>query len=206
MWNKNKLLLLISALALIAVRLTTAERSFSSTQQARATPIHPSIRKKAGNLSELNPADFKFSNKDDVPTTATSSIARGGGADTPSTQQLAGVVVFALIEVAFRKLFKANGIRFPGQLAGCVALFVFMILAQIVSPGLGDVICNALSPGSGLLAKWVGVFFVPGLTMLPLAPSIGSPFEVRMNEAYRQTNLFNFKLLLLYSSMLRHII
>jgi hypothetical protein len=110
---------------------------------------------------------------------STFSVPRGGNTDTPTTQQVAGVGTFILIEVAVRKLLQAKGIKFPGQLAGCVVLFLSMILAQVVSPGLGDAICGALSPGAGLLAKWMAVFFVPGLVMLPLAPSLGSSMEVR---------------------------
>jgi len=29
------------------------------------------------------------------------------------------------------------------------------------------------------LTKWIAVFFVPGLAMLPLAPSMGNSLEVR---------------------------
>jgi len=55
---------------------------------------------------------------------------------------------------------------------------VFMLAAETVSPGLGDSIFSSLSPGSALLAKWLPVFFVPGLAMLPLATSVGSGLEV----------------------------
>lgn len=112
------------------------------------------------------------------PSTTSVLQTRGGGADTPTVNQITGVSVFILIELGLRKIFKANGITFPAQLAGCVLLFLTLILAQVVSPGLGDDICNALSPGAGFLGKWMGVFFVPGLTMLPLAPSFGSPMEI----------------------------
>jgi putative effector of murein hydrolase len=57
-------------------------------------------------------------------------------------------------------------------------LFVLLIVTELIIPGLGDAAFYALAPGSGLLAKWLPVFFVPGLAMLPLAPSMGSSIEV----------------------------
>ena len=184
MWKRSNLFLYAAAISASAVDFANADPISSLRQQQQRALISPSI-----DLAKLDSVDFAAANG--VSSSASTNVPRAGGADTPTAQQIAGVVVFALIEVAFRKLFKANGIRFPGQLAGCVFLFVFMILAQIVSPGLGDAICNALSPGSGLLAKWMGVFFVPGLTMLPLAPSVGSPLEVRAIES-RMVGLSNY--------------
>lgn len=64
------------------------------------------------------------------------------------------------------------------MLGGCMGLFAFLILAQLINPGLGDNIFNSLNPGAKLLTKWLPVFFVPGLAMLPLAPSMGGGIEV----------------------------
>ena len=101
------------------------------------------------------------------------TVLRGGGGstDTPTASQVTGVSIFILIELAIRKLFQVYQIQFPAQLAGCVALFVCLIAVQTVSPGWGDSLSDSLPPGAAFLAKWMGVFFVPGLTMLPLAPS-----------------------------------
>jgi hypothetical protein len=59
-----------------------------------------------------------------------------------------------------------------------VALFFTLLVSQGVSPGLGDAIVAFLNPGSALLARWFPAFFVPGLAMLPLAPSVGNGLEV----------------------------
>lgn len=114
-------------------------------------------------------------------------IVRGGStvklqSDLPTPQEIKGVISLILIEVAFRKAFKAYNLRFPAQLAGCVALFVAMILAQSFA-GKGDIICQALSPGASLLAKWVSVFFVPGLTMLPASSAVASLSSSEMVKA-----------------------
>lgn len=92
---------------------------------------------------------------------------------------LAGVLVLTAVERAINKLFVAKSIKFPAQLAGCIALFFGLLTADIIRPGLGESIYNSLLPGSNLLAKWFPVLFVPGLVLLPLAPSIGNGMEVR---------------------------
>ena len=92
--------------------------------------------------------------------------------------ELKSVSAFLVLDHLFRKAFLANGISFPSQLGGCCILFVVMVLAEIVKPGTGDAIFSFLTPGASLLAKWLPVFFVPGLAMLPNAPSMGSPLEV----------------------------
>lgn len=53
-----------------------------------------------------------------------------------------------------------------------------MVILEAIKPGLGDGIFTTLTPGSNMLAKWLPVFFVPGLALLPLAPSMGSPVEI----------------------------
>ena len=95
------------------------------------------------------------------------------------TDAAVGTVALTLIERAVNKLFIHFGIKFPAQLGGCGILFFFLVIADAVSPGSGTAIFKALTPGTTLLTKWLPVFFVPGLAMLPLAPSVGSGLEVR---------------------------
>ena len=120
----------------------------------------------------------------DEQTTATfSSIStgvapRGGAAASDTSKQVTGAIYFLIMDIALRKVFAAKNIAFPSQLAGCCILFAILVIAELVRPGFGDAAFDVLSPGAALLAKWLPVFFVPGLAMLPLAPSMGSPFEV----------------------------
>lgn len=102
----------------------------------------------------------------------------GGATDVPTSKAVQGVIMMALIEAGVKKILAAANIKFPSQLGGCIALFVVSVLAQILFPGTGDKIYDFLLPGANLVAKWLPSFFVPGLAMLPLAPSIGSPLEV----------------------------
>lgn len=89
-----------------------------------------------------------------------------------------GTVVLTLIERIVNKFFVDAGIKFPAQLGGCGLLFAFLVLSNAVVPGFGDAIFEYLTPATTLLTKWLAVFFVPGLAMLPLAPSVGSGLEV----------------------------
>jgi len=118
---------------------------------------------------------------DAISTSSRPPLASRGGAiaiPLPAKNEVTGACVFLVLDYLFRKAFKANGIKFPSQLGGCCILFVVMLVAEVVKPGLGDGVFNSLTPGAGFLAKWLPVFFVPGLAMLPLAPSMGSSLEV----------------------------
>lgn len=62
----------------------------------------------------------------------------------------------------------------PAPLAAMLMLLTAMTAARALGAsgavdGVGDVV---LRPGAGLLGKWLAVFFVPNLVMLPLAPAI----------------------------------
>jgi hypothetical protein len=89
-----------------------------------------------------------------------------------------GTIVLTLIERIVNKFFVQAGVKFPAQLGGCGLLFAFLVIAEAAVPGVGNSIYEYLTPGTTLLTKWLPVFFVPGLAMLPLAPSVGSGLEV----------------------------
>lgn len=111
-----------------------------------------------------------------VSTTANSMKEIKGG--FLPANEVKSTLVLIVLDHLFRKAFLAKGIPFPSQLGGCCILFTVMVVAECVKPGVGDGIFAFLSPGAGLLAKWLPVFFVPGLAMLPNAPSMGSPIEI----------------------------
>lgn len=108
---------------------------------------------------------------------------RGGDAgsankDVPKTDELAGAAFFTVLQVVLNKLFRARGIAFPAMLGCTISVFAVLALAEAVVPGSGDGAFRLLTPGSNVLTKWLPVMFVPGLAMLPLAPSIGSAADV----------------------------
>lgn len=142
-------------------------------QAVVATSSHPPL------LTRKDPTTSKA-----APTSSSFQSAsllaqlRGGVVENTLPNALAGSVVMALIEKAVKKLFQVNGIAFPAPLGGCLLLFLTLLVTEQINPELASTLFAALSPGAALLAKWLPVFFVPGLAMLPLAPSVGGPTEV----------------------------
>jgi hypothetical protein len=106
---------------------------------------------------------------------------RGGVANSLQNAFL-GTIVMALIEKGVKEALKAGNLKVPAQLAGCIVLFGFMMLAEAINPDFGNAIFEALSPGAGILAKWLPVFFVPGLALLPLSPKIGTGMDVSIRD------------------------
>jgi putative effector of murein hydrolase len=121
----------------------------------------------------------------DVKTSALCKDAlsyRGGegatNVDIPKANELMGAAFFTLLQIALNKVFVANGISFPAMLGCTIVVFTVLVLAEAIFPGAGEDAFQLLTPGSNLLTKWLPVMFVPGLAMLPLAPSIGSAVDV----------------------------
>lgn len=102
----------------------------------------------------------------------------GTNADVPKTNQLVGAAFFTTLQIVLNKIFVAKGISFPAMLGGTILVFTVLVLAEVIVPGVGENAFQFLTPGSGLLSKWLPVMFVPGLAMLPLAPSIGSAGDI----------------------------
>jgi len=114
-------------------------------------------------------------------SSCSSAVVRGGAVvvvENTAANAVGGAIAMALIEKGVKEAFKAAGIQFPSQLGACIVLFAFLLATEAANPDLANTIFGALSPGSALLAKWLPVFFVPGLAMLPLAPPVGDATEV----------------------------
>uniref|UniRef100_A0A7S0CB64 Plastidal glycolate/glycerate translocator 1, chloroplastic n=1 Tax=Proboscia inermis TaxID=420281 RepID=A0A7S0CB64_9STRA len=104
---------------------------------------------------------------------------RGGFLSNKQKNEYISVAIFMLLDVAFRRTFKHFSIAFPSMLGGCCLIFVALVgLDSVGLSSLAESISTVLTPGSNWLAKWLPVFFVPGLAMLPLAPSVGNFKEV----------------------------
>lgn len=103
-------------------------------------------------------------------------------AATASSAGPASAVVGVAALVGYQKLvtevFKASEIKFPAMLGACMSLFAFLLLADAVNPSMAKFIFEGLTPGANLLAKWLPMFFVPALVLLPLSPPIGSGTEI----------------------------
>ena len=63
----------------------------------------------------------------------------GAGAASSKTKDLVtGALIMALIEKGLNKIYVSQGITFPSHLGGCIALLIFLLLAEAVSPLLRE--------------------------------------------------------------------
>jgi hypothetical protein len=173
---QKTILIIAAALTISPSETTTAAAAAASNNVASSQQQLGPRRRKAILPNKRTSLVGAPSAQVNVATLST----RGGGGVTTPTNAIAGALVMTMIERGIFYLLKANGSKLPAQLGGCIALFLFLLVADVVRPGLGQSIFVSLSPGSALLAKWLPVFFVPGLAMLPLAPSVGSGTEVSL--------------------------
>lgn len=163
-------------LALLLVALLSFGSSSSHVEKT-GTLLRPESKVRRFGQKGKGLEELKSQGQYAASEKAAASI-RGGSNGMIPTKGIYGVIAMAAIEAGVKKLLAAKDMKFPSMLGGCIALFVVSVLAQIVHPGWGDCIFEFLSPGAALLGKWLPSFFVPGLAILPLAPSIGSGKEV----------------------------
>jgi hypothetical protein len=173
---------LFSSLGLVAVLPSVGAAKADSARQFTSVSRHQPVIQKVIADQKLKKASFIEQN----------TVLRQRGGDNTKKDAIAGALVMTLIERATNRVLKSQGSNFPSQLGGCIALLFFMLSAEAVAPGLGDSIFVSLSPGAALLAKWLPVFFVPGLAMLPLAPSVGSSFEVQFDNFVVHLDAYRF--------------
>ena len=174
------------SLTLLLLGVAAATSSIPSVLASSSHQRHGGIIQQVAVLPEkrggaTRKAAFVAPDKDVVPPTTTPSlqrvVSRGGGASAQN-DAIVGALLLTVIERGVDYVFQQNKIDFPSMLGGCGVLFVGLLVANFAKAGLGDTIFGILNPGAVLMAKWLPVFFVPGLAMLPLAPSVGSGLEV----------------------------
>jgi hypothetical protein len=168
---------LLLTLALLSVTTSAVEGSRHGVEESAFRP-RSRMPPVDGDKKHSRSSARLLVEKEAILSSHKSLSVRGGVANTYSNAIL-GSMVFALIENGVKRSLRAADLNFPAQLASCIFLFAFLLLTEAVNPELANAMFSALSPGAGILAKWLPVFFVPALVMLPLSPSIGSSFEVR---------------------------
>jgi putative effector of murein hydrolase/putative effector of murein hydrolase LrgA (UPF0299 family) len=89
--------------------------------------------------------------------------------DEEMQKSLVSAAAICLLDIAFRAVFNRWDLTFPSSLAGMGALLLTMLA---VGKDTGKSMYNFFNPGARLLAKWLPVFFVPSLIILPLTSAI----------------------------------
>lgn len=118
--------------------------------------------------------------------TAAAASSSSSSSLTADQKSILSVGLWCTLDICFRRLFQKLGIasKFPSSLGGCgVVLAVLLLLGSSSKDSQQESkLHRILTPGAGLLAKWLPVFFVPSLVTLPLVGSIeslGGSAEVR---------------------------
>jgi putative effector of murein hydrolase/putative effector of murein hydrolase LrgA (UPF0299 family) len=146
--------------------------SLSATRGHRAYLIAPAICGSRG-LQRASPSLLASS--------SSVSASRGDAGVPPRTrtafknvaenvlQPISSLSLFVASDVLLRRAFGAAGVVFPSSLAGMLLLFVALVAFKSVLPKVADGAVRMLEPGAQLLTKWLPIFFVPSLIVLPLA-------------------------------------
>lgn len=160
----------LQLLAVALVLLFTGTRAFAPVCQVRSHASLPSLQSSLA-FSVAWRQGTKKQQKWLISATVSSEEKPAGPVVKKSLVSASALVV---LDIAFRRLLQSMSIAFPSSLAGCGVLFASMLTLPF-----GELIYDALSPGSTLLTKWLAVMFVPSLVTLPLADGLGSAVEVR---------------------------
>ena len=99
------------------------------------------------------------------------------GAGAQTALSLGGVVA---ADSALRRAFAAQAIAFPSSLAGFFLTFTVLTTLQSLHPPSAERLFRSAQPGCAFLAKWLAVFFVPNLVLLPLVITMGSADLARL--------------------------
>ncbi|OIV92962.1 hypothetical protein TanjilG_20624 [Lupinus angustifolius] len=74
-----------------------------------------------------------------------------------------------LIDAILKKVFKAASIEFPSALFGMFCIFVVLVLLDFTVPSIALSLMNFFEPGLTFIHRWLPLFYVPYLAVLPLS-------------------------------------
>lgn len=94
-------------------------------------------------------------------------------ASAPLTKAVLSSTLFVFTDMLIKNLFKAKGISFPSSLAGCC----FLATTLLASP-FHEKLYRILNPGAKLMQKFMMIFLVPNLVVLPLCGGNYSALEM----------------------------
>ena len=95
----------------------------------------------------------------------------------PLTKAVLSSTLFIFTDLLIKNLFKSKGISFPSSLAGCC----FLATTLLASP-FHQKLYRILNPGAKLMQKFMMIFLVPNLIILPLCGGNYSALEVSRNK------------------------
>ena len=174
-------------LSLIAVSGAEAfapnERSFvaPATQTQQQQLQNHSFLARGGALRKQQPKkNFRYTS---VPASVGSTSASDDNngnllqdlASAPLTKAVLSSTLFVFTDMLIKNLFKAKGISFPSSLAGCCVM-----AATLLASPFHEKLYRILNPGAKLMQKFMMIFLVPNLVVLPLCGGNYSALEVSL--------------------------
>lgn len=88
--------------------------------------------------------------------------------------------MFFGLDAVAAALLRALGVHFPSAVAGMLVCFFGMLGLRSLAPSMAERLAALLAPGARWLGRWMALFFVPPLVLLPLTPLPSAPDLVRM--------------------------
>jgi len=82
-----------------------------------------------------------------------------------------GVLALAAVDALSALLLEGAGLRFPSSVAGMLLCFGSFLLLRWLAPRLAEQAARLLEPAARFLGRWMALFFVPPLVLLPLTPT-----------------------------------
>ena len=102
-----------------------------------------------------------------------------------STLTSLGAIVGA--DMLLRRAFLARAIPFPSSLAGMLGLFSGLCALQGAKPKAATAVFDFASPGCAFISRWLALFFVPNLVVLPLVLALPATFDLAPLVVVTQT-------------------
>ncbi len=84
------------------------------------------------------------------------------------------VMAFMLLDEVLARVLETADIRFPSSVAGMLLLFFGLSALHRLRPTAADRLYTLAEPGVRFLGRWMALFFVPPLVVLPVAALPGS--------------------------------
>ena len=184
-------------LPLIASSVSSLDAFLPSTSaRASAASSFVVLKKQVGNHQQGRRLRYVISrgvryeeSTADPSTEVSASIVRGSGSfeDTnasnanglkkfvsaPLTKAIFSSALFVFTDMLIKNVFKLKGISFPSSLAGCC-----LLAATLLSTPFHAKLYQILNPGAKLMQKFMMIFLVPNLIVLPLCGGNYSVAEV----------------------------
>lgn len=139
---------------------------FASPRALRARPPACAAPRRAPTASASTSPDDAAAAPPSALSAARSAAAQG-----------ASLVLLLLIQRGVARLLARLGLAFPAPLGAMLLLFGLLSASRFagLSPAVDRASALLFAPGVAFLTRWLAVFFVPNLVMLPLAPPLPPP-------------------------------